>query len=91
MPNEPTDGLSERERFKRAANTRAGNAIVHLRRIGRLANSSDGRYDYTQKDVDRIIEALSGEIEKLRVELESGITARRAKVVRPKPERPTIL
>jgi len=69
VPKRMTPAQREaRERFVRAANTRVNNALVEIRKIGKL--SSD-RYEYGPTDVQAIIGALTEAIDEQRKQLET--------------------
>ena len=48
--------IEDREKFKNLAQKRVNRAIKDLSLIGNLANKSN--YSYSQKDADKIVEAL---------------------------------
>ena len=56
-----------REKFKKLAESRTGNAMRAIRVIGKLGNKS--HYDYTEQDVKKIVTALNREIDALKVRM----------------------
>ncbi len=62
---------SKRDKFVRIAEKRTANAMKTIRIIGKLGNKA--HYEYDEKDVKKIISALSKEVESLKHRLsESG-------------------
>ena len=53
-----------RERFVTLAEARTGKALQAIRLIGNLSNRSN--YEYTERDVQRIVRALNSEIDEMR-------------------------
>ena len=62
--------MSKRARFVIAAERRTNNAITLIRQIGKLANKQ--AYEYGDKDVTKIIDALSIEVEAMQQKMLSG-------------------
>ena len=56
--------MKDREEFVRKISKRVNNAIQAIKEVEKLANRSV--YDYTQKDMDMIIDALTHEVETCR-------------------------
>lgn len=66
-------GAGEKDRrakFVQLAESRTAKAIKAIRVIGNLANRS--QYEYDERDIKRIIAALSGEVDALRNRLGSA-------------------
>lgn len=53
-----------RERFVTLAEARTGKALQAIRLIGNLSNRSN--YEYSERDVQRIVRALNSEIDEMR-------------------------
>lgn len=53
-----------RDKFVRLAENRVNNSIKYIRLIGNLSNKSN--YNYTEKDVNMIVNALNEEIKSLK-------------------------
>tara|TARA_Y100001934_G_C12129955_1_gene667375 strand:+ start:426 stop:653 length:228 start_codon:yes stop_codon:yes gene_type:complete len=60
----------KREKFVRLAENRTTNAIKAIRTIGKLGNKSS--YDYDDKDVKKIIAALTKEVEAVKSRLSNS-------------------
>jgi len=58
------DGASKAQRFKRLAEKRVNRAIRDIRLVDNLANTSN--YEYTEQQVDKIVNALGREIRELK-------------------------
>jgi hypothetical protein len=65
MPRTKTapENETKRQRFVRLANDRVPKALKRIQLIGNL--SSKVQYEYTQKDVDRIVKSLRDAVEEL--------------------------
>lgn len=61
---------ARREKFVELAQKRAANAIKAIRVIGKLGNRS--AYEYSDADVNKIVKALSDEIEALKSRMKSS-------------------
>lgn len=53
-----------RERFVSLAEARMGKALQSIRLIGNLSNKSN--YEYSERDVQKIIRALNAEVDEVR-------------------------
>lgn len=53
-----------RQKFVSLAEKRTTNAIKHIRLIGNLSNK--GNYSYEEKDISKIVSALSNEIKAMK-------------------------
>jgi hypothetical protein len=62
--------LRKREKFIKSAERRTRNAIVALRLVAKLSNRNS--YEFTQADVDKIVKALSREIEFVKSQMSSS-------------------
>lgn len=62
-PSKPAK-RDRRERFVTLAEARTGKALQAIRLIGNLSNRSN--YEYSERDVQRIIRALTSEIDDMR-------------------------
>jgi hypothetical protein len=62
--------MASREKFVDLAEKRVNNAIRAIRVVGNLSNSN--LYDYTQKDVSRIIGALKDALENVHARFKTG-------------------
>lgn len=63
------DSRNSREKFVELAEKRVVRSIKDIRLIGNLANRNN--YDYTEKDVKKIINALGDEIKSLKSRFET--------------------
>lgn len=63
---EPT----RREKFVNLAEKRTRNAIKQMRLIGNLSNK--GNYEYTDKDANKIVNALSNELRNMKDRFANG-------------------
>ncbi len=63
--------LRKREKFVKSAERRTRNAIVALRLVAKLSNRNS--YEFTQSDVDKIVKALSREIESIKIQMSSSL------------------
>jgi len=63
------DSRNSREKFVELAEKRVVRSIKDIRLIGNLANRNN--YDYTEKDVKKIINALDDEIKSLKSRFET--------------------
>ena len=59
-----------RDKFVKLAESRTNNAIKQIKLIGNLSNR--GNYSYTEKDVDKIYNALQKEIKLMRSRYDNG-------------------
>ena len=53
-------GKGDYKKFREFAETRTENALLHIRRIGNLSNTTN--YSYKNSDVNKIIKALKDEL-----------------------------
>ena len=58
--SDPLIGKGDYKKFRDFAETRTENALLHLRRIGNLSNTTN--YSYKNSDVRKIIRALKDEL-----------------------------
>lgn len=58
---------TKREKFVRLAQNRTGNAMKAIRVIAKLGNKS--HYEYDERDVKKIVAALSKEVETLKLKM----------------------
>lgn len=63
-------GGSKREKFVKLAEGRTKNAISAIRVIGKLGNKN--AYDFDDADVQKIVRALSKEVDALRARMSSS-------------------
>jgi hypothetical protein len=63
----PKERTTKREKFVKLAENRTRNAIKAIRIIGKLGNKH--AYDYDETDVQKIVRALSKEVEGLRTRM----------------------
>ncbi|MGB0414355.1 MAG: hypothetical protein ACPGJU_07890 [Coraliomargarita sp.] len=61
---------TRREKFVHLAERRTRNAIKQIRLIGNLSNK--GNYEYTEADVNKIVNALSNELRNMKDRFASG-------------------
>ncbi|MBC6441193.1 MAG: hypothetical protein GDA49_12465 [Rhodospirillales bacterium] len=64
-----TAGPSKRKKFVKLAESRTVNALKAIRVIGKLSNRNS--YEYGDGDVNKIVKALSDEVEKLKSRMKS--------------------
>lgn len=62
--------MASREKFVELAEKRVNNALRSIRVIGNLSNSN--LYEYSDKDVSRIMNALRSEIDSVNARFKSG-------------------
>jgi hypothetical protein len=62
--------MASREKFVELAEKRVNNAIRSIRVVGNLSNSN--LYEYSQKDVSRIMAALKEELDSVNARFKSG-------------------
>ena len=63
--------MTDREKFQDLAEKRVNNAIKQIRLIGNLSNKSN--YSYNDKQVKKIVSALSLELNQLKVRFKIGM------------------
>ena len=63
--------MSNTERFKHFANLRLNNTLVSLQRLSCLCNKRS--YEYSEKDIDKIINILEEEVSLCKMKLKSQI------------------
>ena len=63
--------MSNTERFKHFANLRLKNTLVSLQRLSCLCNKRS--YEYSEKDIDKIINILEEEVSLCKMKLKSQI------------------
>jgi hypothetical protein len=62
--------MADRDKFVDLAEKRVNNALRAIRVIGNLSNAN--LYEYTEKDVSKIMAALRGELESVNARFKSG-------------------
>lgn len=62
--------MASREKFVELAEKRVNNALRAIRVIGNLSNAN--LYEYSEKDIARIMGALRGELESVNARFKSG-------------------
>lgn len=62
--------IDKREKFKQIAERRTVRAIYDLRLIGNLSNRNN--YEYTEKDVNKILSTLQAELNELKAEFRNS-------------------
>ena len=63
--------MSNTERFKHYANLRLKNTLVSLERLSYLSNKKS--YQYTEKDINKIIDILEEAVDSCKMKLKSQI------------------
>jgi len=63
--------MSNKERFKHYANLRVNNTLVSLERLSLLSNTKS--YEYTEKDMDKLIDILDEAVDSCKIKLRSQI------------------
>jgi glutamate-1-semialdehyde aminotransferase len=63
--------MSNTERFKHYANLRLNNTLVSLERLSYLSNTKS--YQYTEKDIDKLIDILDEAVDSCKIKLRSQI------------------
>ena len=63
--------MSNTERFKHYANLRLKNTLVSLERLSYLSNKKS--YQYTEKDINKIIDILEEAVDSCKMKLKSKI------------------
>lgn len=64
------DKDTKKEKFKKLAEKRVGNAIKNIRLVGNLANKS--HYNYTEEQVKKIFSTLTKELETMKAKFKES-------------------
>ena len=66
-----SNDMSNTERFKHYANLRLKNTLISLERLSYLSNKKS--YQYTEKDINKIIDILEEAVDSCKMKLKSQI------------------
>ena len=71
MPKEIKKPESKRERFHRIAANRMQNILIEMNRLSNCSNTAN--YEYTERDVQKIVKTLNEKLSEIKVSLKTGL------------------